>query len=253
METQLKIQADKALALLDEKLNILQLYPFGSHVYGSANEASDYDFIVIVDQLPTVGSLERFPEQNIDLHYYTTREFQLKLDHHDIQALECYFLPNSLFESKIDFQFELDKHLLRPAISTIVNNSWVKGKKKLIVSGDYDQRLALKSIFHSIRILGLGIQIASHGKIINYKEYNWLLNDLYTMAQQADKDLLWQQIESKYKQKLYKAGKTKFRLLCPKAEQHLVKKRRLLQQLLTDRAIEPTEELIEEIMMIFTS
>ncbi len=62
--------------------------------------------------------------------------------------------------------FKLDKTKLRVAISTIVSNSWVKGKKKLIVQGDYDLNLAIKSTFHSLRILDFGTQIAMEGKII---------------------------------------------------------------------------------------
>lgn len=246
MKTDLLIRTLETVKLVPNKVKAI--FPLGSHVYGTNNKDSDYDFIVIVNEIPEIGSIQRELDKNIDIHYYTVEEFQLKLDNHDIQMLECFFLPEDMYSTYIDlpFTFELDKSKLRKSISTIVNNSWVRGKKKLVVSGDYDLNLALKSIFYSIRILGLGIQIASHGKIITYKEYNWLLDDLYKMSKVADKDVLWKNIETKYKHKLFKTERSKFKSLCPNPKYKDNKTQ--LTNILKKHKIEVTTSLIDEIL-----
>ena len=186
----------------------INVYAFGSTVYSSQTEFSDEDYIIVTD--------EKVISNDINKHYYTITEFQRLLDNHDIQMLECYFLPNKFkIKETHQFIFTLDKHKLRTSISTISSNSWVKGKKKLIVQGDYNKYLALKSIFHSIRIIGLGIQLATHGKIINYSEYNWLLTDLLKLSEQYDYVELWEKIEIKYKS-LFNKLHSEFKKLAPK-------------------------------------
>jgi len=188
--------------------NILNIYPLGSRVYKTHTEKSDHDLILVCKNF--------FESNNIDVHVYTESAFELALRNHDIQILECIFLPKELiYKETNNYSLELDKLKLRPAISTISNNSYVKAKKKLIISGDYDLNLALKSFFHSYRIIDFGIQIASEGKITNYSSCNWLLEDLYKMSNDAQRDQLWSNIETKYKEKWNKHASL-FKSLCPK-------------------------------------
>lgn len=198
----------------------LNIYRFGSHVYGTNHENSDEDFIIITDENKQISD-------NINKKYFTYIEFQRLLNNHDIQALECYFLPNhfKIKETYVDgFKFNLDNAKLRVSISTVTNGAWVKGKKKLTVMADYDKYLGIKSLFHSIRILGIGIQIATHGKIIDYSEYNWFLKDLLKLSEQYEHHELWDVIDSKYRS-LYNKLNTEFKILCPKLlmPEHLLK------------------------------
>jgi hypothetical protein len=187
---------------------ILNIYRFGSHVYGTNNEKSDKDFILVT-------TTDKPEQTNPDIHIYTHIEFQQMLDSHDIQALECYFSDFATIQNKQDFNFELDRGKLRVSISTVSNGSWVKGKKKLTVMYDYDKYLALKSLFHSIRILDYGIQIASHGKIVDYKKYNWFLEDLLELGNKYEHTELWEKIDNKYREFRNKMS-TEFKALCPK-------------------------------------
>lgn len=189
---------------------ILNIYRFGSHVYGTNHENSDEDFIIITDESKPIS-------EDINKKYFTYIEFQRLVDNHDIQALECYFLPNhfKIKETLNGFKFNLDKAKLRVSISTVTNGAWVKGKKKLTVMADYDKYLAIKSLFHSIRILGIGIQIATHGRIIDYSEYNWFLKDLLKLGEQYEHHELWDVIDSKYRS-FYNKLNTEFKILCPK-------------------------------------
>lgn len=194
--------------------NVLNIYRFGSHVYGSTNRDSDEDFIVVAK--------EHFDSKDINIHVYTVSQFGLLLKRHDIQALECYFLDaDNVLKNTHHFThingelFKIDKSLLRVAVSTIASNSWVKGKKKLTVAGDYDVNLAIKSTFHSLRILDFGTQIASTGEIQRYDSMNWLLEDLRKMATQYQREELWNKIDDKYRA-LYNEKSSLFKSLAPK-------------------------------------
>lgn len=192
--------------------NVCAIYPLGSRVYGSHTDESDYDYILVC--------WEHFDSEDINVHVYTVNQFKQALANHEIQALECYFINDDLIVKLDDTRhqegFVLDKTKLRTSISTITSNSWVKGKKKLIVAGDYDPFLAIKSIFHSLRILDFGIQIGSVGYIEDFSGMNWVLEDLKKMSTQYQRDELWNAIDTKYRS-LYNQKSSKFKQLCPKA------------------------------------
>lgn len=191
--------------------NVYNIYIFGSQVYGTATPESDTDIIMVVK--------DWFDSKDVNIHVYTVAQFELLLERQDIQALECLFAHEE-FVLKCNIRrwntlFQLNKQLLRIAISTITSNSWVKGKKKLTVSGDYDLHLAIKSTFHSLRILDFGIQIATSGTIENYGSMNFVLEDLKKLSNEYQREELWNKIDDKYR-KLFNAKTTMFKLLAPK-------------------------------------
>lgn len=192
--------------------NVCAIYPLGSRVYGSHTQDSDYDYILVC--------YEWFDSRDINIHVYTVAQFKQALANHDIQALECYFINEDLIIKLNDTRhqegFVLDKSKLRTSISTIASNSWVKGKKKLIIAGDYDPHLAIKSIFHSLRILDFGIQIANCSYIENYGSINFVLYHLKKLAEQYQRDELWNVIDTKYRS-FYNQKSSQFKALCPKA------------------------------------
>lgn len=197
--------------------NVLNIYQFGSRVYGSDNKDSDYDYIIIAK--------EYFDSKDINIHVHTVQNFQRLLNNHDIQALECLFLsPKFILKDTLlheyDLMWELDKAKLRTSISTISSNSFVKAKKKLIVQGDYDVNLAIKSLFHSLRILDFGIQIATHNRIIDYSSKNYILEDLRKLAEEYQSVELWEIINTKYREE-YNKLKSEFKRLCPKENSEL--------------------------------
>lgn len=224
--------------------NVLNIYRFGSHVYKTNNENSDEDFIIIAK--------EYFDPKDINIHVYSLTQFQTLLNNCDIQMLECYFMPYNdniiKMSNSLDITFTLDKTKLRVAISTIVSNSWVKGQKKLITQGDYDLNLALKSTFHSLRILDFGIQIATEGKIVNYSSMNWVLEDLKKMSAQNQTVELCEKIKEKYLP-IYNKQRSIFKELCPK---DLTEKnnKSLLVRALAKYKIN-NEDLVNDILAIF--
>lgn len=195
-------------------MNILNKYCFGSRVYGTQTQHSDEDFICVVAD---IDNEENSMNSEANIQYLTVSEFQRRLDNHVIEVLECYFLPQKfILENQFpSFHFELDKGRLRVSISTTSANIWVKGKKKLLVGNEDCKYLAIKSIFHAVRILGMGIQLASTGIIYNYSEFNWLHSELMIMAAQETDLGLWKKIDDRYR-KLFNKLNSEFKQLCPK-------------------------------------
>lgn len=184
---------------------IVNEYIFGSKLYGTSDQYSDTDVIYVVDD-----DINNYKELE---HVFSIQEFQTKLDNMDIAVLECFFSPDKFKSVKHNFTFNYNEDLLRKSISTISSNSWVKGKKKLIVYNDYDLRAGLKSVFHSIRILDFGIQIATNKKITRFDTYNYVLKDLFKLSNDYHYEELWNMIETKYK-RLYNELKSQFKRVC---------------------------------------
>lgn len=190
--------------------NILGICEFGSRVYGTNNEDSDQDLLIVVN--------EYFEPLDKNTSVFTLNQFELALNNCDIKVLECFYLKDWLYGGSFRKTFENfkpDLTKLRTSISTITSNSWVKGKKKITVHNDYDPYLGIKSIFHSIRILDFGCQIASENKIVNYGSVNWLYNDLIFLWERYHRDELWEIINDRYKSKFNEMS-SKFKLACPK-------------------------------------
>jgi hypothetical protein len=107
-------------------------------------------------------------------------------------------------------EFQLSLPLLRKSISSIVNNSWVKAKKKMELK-DECSYIGLKSLFHSFRILDFGIQIALMNTI-HYSSANGLWVEL---KEEFEDNKSWDFYYQKYKSQ-HNELMTRFRLVAPK-------------------------------------
>ena len=67
---------------------------------------------------------------------------------------------------------------LRESISATVSNFWAKANKKLNVKKDYNPYIAKKLLWHCFRILMYGIQVCKYGKIVDFKEANYLYDEI---------------------------------------------------------------------------
>ncbi len=185
--------------------NVINAYCYGSKVYSTLSSKSDLDFIFIVDN----KEKSEFKSELIDITYYTIEEFSILLENHEISAIECLYL-NDCFKLKESFKFNftLDLTKLRHSISAKSSNSYVKCKKKLLPTKDYNYFIAIKSLFHSFRIVNFGIQLGLYGKIQDYTDTNEILYEAYNC-----KD--WSEIEKKFKTK-HNNILTEFRKICKK-------------------------------------
>lgn len=201
---------EKILILLgDKKEQVLNVYPYGSTAYGTNTEKSDKDYVVVLTG--TKGIKDEIKTEEMDITIYDEKSFQDQLDEHEISVIECISLPKEeVVLEKKSFVFTLDKTKLRNSLSKKSSNSWVKTKKKLIVKEDYDPYIAKKSLFHCLRILMYGIQIATNGKVTNFKEANEFYNEIMNIKTDN-----WDEIQDKY-QPIYNSLKSKFKIVCPK-------------------------------------
>ena len=199
--------------------NVLNIYRFGSHVYGTNNEYSDEDFILICESY--------FDSKDINIKVFSLIETKILINKMDIQILECIDSPKEfILKETIPLSYIVNLYNLRTSISTITSNSWVKGKKKLTVLGDYDLNLAIKSIFHSLRILDYGIQIATSSEIYDFKNMNFVLEDLRKLSLEKVGNELWEAIDTKYR-KLYNSKKSTFKNVTPKDYSEREKEKRI--------------------------
>jgi predicted nucleotidyltransferase len=182
------------------------LFPYGSRVYQTHKEDSDYDWLAIIPENRKANTGEEYRRNDLNIHMFNRRDFQKQLDLHKIHTLEAYFLPDGL--CKKHFTFKLDKSQLRHEISQKSSHSFVKAKKKIEVEKDY--YIGWKSLFHSLRILNFAIQIGEKGKIEDYSAANHFWFEIQ-QAQQYN----WEYFKTKY-QPIYNELATQFRLLCPK-------------------------------------
>jgi predicted nucleotidyltransferase len=188
---------------IDQNTNIISCFYYGSRVYGSHKEDSDFDFIVVVNEK------EDIIYNGCDITVYTKEEFQEKIQQHEISILECLFLPpEKIIKNEQNWNFQKDLGVLRKSISEKSSNSWVKCKKKFLVEKDYNPYIGKKSAWHSLRILDFGRQIAIHNKIIDYSSMNQYFEPIMNCNS-------WEEIEQKFK-KFYNQKATEFKLVAPK-------------------------------------
>jgi len=152
---------------------ILYIFPFGSKVYGTDTEKSDEDYYVVVE-----GEEEKsygIHEEEKNIHVVSDRSFMNMILKHDIAAMEC------IFSNETHYEFHLDLKTLRNSISAVVSNSFAKCRRKLRKGDEFDPYGAKKSLFHSLRILDFGIQIAQHGRIVDFKRMNTYFYEIMAM------------------------------------------------------------------------
>jgi len=191
-----------------EGIEVINLYLYGSRVYGTASNDSDWDFIVVCKDDITGKQIKH---KLYDITFYQEEDFVEKIEVHEISVLECLFLDESqmwIKNKSYRSYFNLNKSKLRTSISTKASNSWVKAKKKVEVEESYDLNTAQKSLFHSLRILSYGLQLAKYGCINNYSCSNEVLKKVRTLYS-------WEAMNNTFK-KDFNRLKTEFKLLAPK-------------------------------------
>lgn len=183
------------------------IYIFGSRVYKTNTDNSDWDIIIVANNSVEATELCGLKKGIYNIHVYTPNKFQEDLDWHRINNLECIFAPEwaKLKEDrKWELKFDIAK--LRHATCHISSNSWVKAKKKLL-QGDYYQ--GIKSLFHSIRIPMFATQIATSGTIYDYEMANFIWNELIS------REWTWEELDNNFRD-LRNNILTDFRKVCQK-------------------------------------
>jgi hypothetical protein len=189
----------------------LNVYMYGSLCYGTDDEYSDHDCIAVYEGYE--GLKDQFKTASgDDVTVYDEKSFQEAINNHEITVLEALSCRDGILKETKEFTFVVDKSKLRHKLSAIASNSFVKAKKKMTVEKDYDLRIAKKSLFHSLRILMFGKQLAEYGTIVNFHEASkyW-----YEIDEIDSSD--WNVYKEKY-QPIYNQLSTEFKKVAPKEE-----------------------------------
>lgn len=180
------------------------IYIFGSRVYRTNSDNSDWDIIIVANN--SVEAIE-LKSEKYNIHIYTPDKFKEDLEWHRPNNLECIFAPSCVkLQENIIYNLDINLSKLRHATSHISSNSWVKAKKKLEI-GDY--HTGIKSLFHSIRIPLFATQIATTGTIHDFQEANFIWKDLIS------KEWIWSELDSEFRE-LRNSILTNFRKVCYK-------------------------------------
>ncbi len=178
---------------------------FGSRVYGTADESSDWDAIIVGKSSVEAKEIK---EGDFNIHVYTPDRWAKDLAWHSPKCLECHFAPEwAVLKKDIDFGLAIDMPKLRHAVSHTSSNSWVKSRKKMDVEGEY--RIGVKSLFHSIRIPMFGEQIARAGKIEDFGAANWIWDRI------SEREWTWEELDREFR-KTRQSVMTEFRKLAEK-------------------------------------
>jgi predicted nucleotidyltransferase len=158
---------------------VSNIYLYGSRVYGTATEQSDYDILMTgSNSVETQEIFSSTPTGNYNVHICVPNKFEDDLRKHDIHALECIFAPDfARIQIKKDYAstFVINKDKLKCKLLSQSSEAWHKGQRRIL---DADIYRGAKSIYHSLRILMFGIQMAKSGKITDFKESNYLYNGI---------------------------------------------------------------------------
>lgn len=185
-------------------MKILNKYPYGSRVYGTNTELSDYDCILVCEE--DIPGPIQYTEKNTDFTIYSQKMWDEMAKENTVVFMECFFLDKSLKQETFIPEFTINPEKIRRNFSKTASNSWVKCKKKLTIEKDFAPRIGKKSLWHSLRIIMFGIQILNFGRIVNYQEANTFYNEIVNNYSNN-----WEEYKTKY-QPVYNSLKTKFRL-----------------------------------------
>lgn len=181
---------DEVKRLVDlPEWKILNIYRYGSTIYGTNHEYSDFDCLVVAN------SLNRDKEINngtYNVHIHTPDKFEDDLRNGRMVNLECVFAPSyAILQTKKDYtNIKFDPIKLKREILKQSHDSWIKANMKF---RERDIERALKSLFHSLRILVFGNQIIESGKIIDFSAANMYWDEI-----KVSEDFRWNFYKEKY-------------------------------------------------------
>ncbi|MFA5313542.1 MAG: nucleotidyltransferase domain-containing protein [Methanomassiliicoccales archaeon] len=171
-------------------LKVRNIYLFGSRVYGSSKETSDYDIMVVAAH---VLSKDQFSDGKYNISVHVPNVFEDDLRAHDIIALECLWAPDfARLQEKIDYArtFVLDIGKFKVKLLSQSHDAWYRAKMSMRES---DILRGQKRVGHALKILLFGIQIANFGKIVDFTEVSSLYNEIAQSNQ-----FEWEYFREKY-------------------------------------------------------
>jgi|GEM_PF-5285371 len=169
----------KALQITDD---VLAIYPYGSRVYGTASETSDYDYVIVLKRgMLDSGAFRQnaisSADQTIQGVLYSRGGFIDAINNYEIGALECLSLPTDqviLRKWPFDVSNWHGKTMIKKVIAKASASRHIADLQAK--SGFKDR--AKKGMFHALRILYFGKQLKIHRRIIDFTVCNALFHTI---------------------------------------------------------------------------
>lgn len=160
--------------------DVVAIYPYGSRVYGCHTNTSDHDWVIVYRSylLPSGAFKDNAISSDDRSHQavcFSRTGFQAAIDAYEITALECAFLPK---DQRIlsTMNFDIRKWEPKEMAAAIISKASASWHLAVEAIRDMDEEKARKNIYHALRILGFGVQMAEMGRIADYSAYNHLRN-----------------------------------------------------------------------------
>jgi predicted nucleotidyltransferase len=201
-------RANEIINSLKIEEEILAIYPYGSRVYGTASENSDYDYIVVTKgAFLKSGAFKQnaisSDDRKIQAVLYSRTGFIDALNNYEMGAIECIFLDSSqVLLSKWPFRIQKwDTKEMADKVIQKASASWHIASRQ---SKDGFKAIAKKGIFHSLRILMFGLQLKEYQTIYNYSEANELKTEIDRIPEDMFDDRTYLSLRDELIQKLRK-------------------------------------------------
>ncbi len=172
------LNAEQILEELKINEEVLNIYQYGSQVYGTTNENSDQDFIIVTKgSFLKSGAFKQNAISNSDRTIqgvlYSRSGFQDAINNYDISALECLSLDSDkVVRSK--WLFKIQKWDPKEMSKNIISKASGSFHLADLQAKDGEKAMAKKGVFHALRILHFGLQLKDHQRVVNFKECNWI-------------------------------------------------------------------------------
>jgi hypothetical protein len=170
--------------------DILNIYPYGSHVYGNATENSDSDYVIVTKSgMLKSGGFKQNAISNKDRSIqgvlYSRSGFIDAINNYEITALECLSLPDEKIIKKT-WDFKIQKWEDKAFIKSIIikmSASWFSADN---YARDEYYDLARKGVYHAIRILMFAQQLKDNHKVTDFSVANEFKKSLNTSDEVFD-------------------------------------------------------------------
>lgn len=156
---------------------VLNVYLYGSQVYGCITSESDHDYVIVQKRslLPSGAFRDNAissDDRKIQGVCYSRGGFIDAINNYEIRAMECIFAPdNAVLQKKMNFGMTkyTEKDMVKKVIEK-ASNSWHIAHLCNYEHDDIEH--ARKGVYQAIRILMFGLQIKETSKIHNFSEAN---------------------------------------------------------------------------------
>ena len=183
IEEIIKMEAEKICEELGlDYSKVLNIYPYGSKIYGTNDEFSDSDYIIVFKSslLPSgafrdnaISSMDR----EIQGVCYSRSGFIDAINNYEIGALECIFLPEDKIVQK-KMNFGITKYNDKELSKKIVQKASASWHFATLAHKDENMESCAKNVFHALRILDFGIQVKNNKKIVDYSSMNKIQSEI---------------------------------------------------------------------------